>query len=415
MLSESKIFLFILFLFFSFALITPILSSAHPHPVVYIEGNETAIKILALHFQLINLSYLQGRFVLENCMYSSYEQKIIRYPSVEIEIYIPHNCSELRIKNNTLFKDFWKHIPIITHTEGFAGDGEGEDSNLLFTGWLIPIENPLLLIVMLFLFGIFFAFVGDFFNLILPISLSSKYVKDKYLWLKSGIIHIASTYIVLSLSLQIFAKSLISYIGFIIIFVGAIMLLENYLQRKKVSPFIIAAVPCSGSLFVAFMLTKQSIFLVFLAPLFIGLGELVVLKAGSIIPFPKKYVRVVPFAIMIVGVFLIITLWGVPLIYQGSIASAEWTGVRCEYAEENIEGFKNRLEEFYSNNQSKEGILRFVEEDPCVTNGSIETSKYKWVVSANWKSNNVSVQSELLSPKYFIYPKDKQAIYRIYR
>lgn len=411
MLSKSKVYLFPLFLFLSLALVSPVLSSAHPHPVVYIEGNDTTIKILALHFQLINLSYLQDRFVLENCTYSSYEQKIIRYPSVEIEIYIPHDCPELRIKNNTLFRDFWKHIPIITHTEGFAEDGEGEDS-LLFTGWLMPMESPFLLIVMLFLFGIFFAFVGDFFNLILPISLSSKYVEDKYLWLKSGIIHIASTYIVLSLSLQIFAKSLISYIGFIIIFVGAIMLLEKYLKRNKVSPLIIAAVPCSGSLFVAFMLIKQSMFLVYLAPLLIGLGEMVVLKGGSIVPFPKKYVKAVPFLIMAVGLFLVITLWGIPLTYQGSLASADWAGMSCEYAEENVEDFKNRLEEFYSTNQSEGGILRFIEEDPCVTNGSIETSKYRWVVSANWESSNITVESELLSPKYFIYPKDKKSIYR---
>ncbi len=302
-------------------LINCLSGSAHPHPVVYIEGKDHEITIHALHWQKIDLAYLKKNFILENCDYNIYLQDPFTRQNLETKIYIYHNCSNLKIKKNTLFRDYWNGIPLFIQVEGFDDSKEKNISQKEITKNLqssktqqnsfIPLnfnfpQNPILLVLMLFIIGGLFSVVGDFFNLLVPISLTSKTKENKYLWLKSGILHIISTYIVLLLSINFIINHIFKYTGLLVISVGFLMLAENYMSRKNISPLLVALVPCSGALFVSSILFKEHAVLAYFSPLIMGVGELSILKAGSVIPYPKKYIKFIPLIIIISGIFLII-------------------------------------------------------------------------------------------------------------
>ncbi len=327
--------------FIFFILVNALSTFAHPHPLVSITGYDDQIIIHSLHRQKIDLPYLKENFVLEDCDYEVYLHDPSAYQKMETKIFIYHNCSTLKIKKNTLFEDYWRGIPIIVQIKGFD-DSEGTNnmekqieehfekniqyycpkcsensekaekkhiSTFTLGNIRLP-ENPLLLLPFLFIAGGFFAIIGDFFNLVLPISLSSKNKKNKLIWLKSGIIHIISTYIVLFLSLNIISYYFLKYSGFLVIFVGFTMLLENYLNKKNVSPLLVAVIPCSGALFVSSIIFEVQMALAYAAPLIMGIGELFILKAGSMIPYPQKYLKYAPFLIILSGIFLVVRFVG---------------------------------------------------------------------------------------------------------
>lgn len=289
---------------------------AHPHPVMEIAGKENEIIIYSLHWQVVDLNYLRTNFILEDCNYNIFMQDPFKYYDMETYIFIYHNCSKLKILNNTLFEDYWGGIPLMITISGFEGYPNFEEINnsinetkveniaLSIKGFNLP-NNPLILFPLLILVGIFFALSGDFFNLFIPISLVSKYNKDKFLWLKAGTIHLLSTYVVVFLALD-FIKKFFRFVWILIIFIGISMILENYLEKKNISPLIIAIIPCSASIFIFSILNNYYPILSYTVPLLMGLGEIITLKVGNIIPCPKKIVKYVPFLMIICGIIVAI-------------------------------------------------------------------------------------------------------------
>ena len=186
---KKTVLIFIILLLFNICL-----CCAHPHPVMEIVGKENEIIIYSLHWQVVDLDYLRTNFILEDCNYSIFMQDPFKYYDMETYVSIYHNCSKLKILNNTLFEDYWGGIPLMITIRGFVGypdfnevnnlvnETKVENSALSIGGFNLP-NNPLILFPLLILVGIFFALSGDFFNLFIPISLASKYNKDKFLWL----------------------------------------------------------------------------------------------------------------------------------------------------------------------------------------------------------------------------------------
>lgn len=339
---------FILTIIFSFFLFTQCLS--HPHPIISIEASENTIIINPLFAKQIDEAYVRKHFVLENCTYHYVD---IEDQVMELIITIKHDCSYLKIKRNTLLDEYWEDIPLIKTVTGFSeenldliaasaydknklnnymeGQLENSDSTNTTANQTInntknivtpktktskssmsnlgslPFtfsNNPVILAITLFFVGIFFSLVGDFFSMILPLSLGAQYAEDKKLWLKAGIIHITSTYIFFFLSLRFFATKILRYSGVLILLVGVTMLLESYLGRKSKSPLLVACIPCTATLLVGNVLYATKPFFALFTPLLMGMGDMTVLKVGSSIPFPKKLIKYVPFIIIITGIYL---------------------------------------------------------------------------------------------------------------
>ncbi|MBD3393157.1 MAG: hypothetical protein GF418_13625 [Chitinivibrionales bacterium] len=60
----------------------------------------------------------------------------------------------------------------------------------------------------------------------------------------------------------------------------------------------------------------------------------------------------------------------------------------CEFSKGNVNSFYNRLHEFLHSGPSNDEIISFIESDPCVARGSIETEGNEMLIVFYWKSNN---------------------------
>lgn len=286
---------------------------AHPHPIMEVSAEGNTISIRSLHVQPINPQYIHDNFVLESCDY-----ELVEAYSKMLETYITlkHDCDKLIVKKNTLFVDYWGSRPITISMYGLEEQDSGKNESTSFFSDLRSLRMPknvFLMIPFLFLLGFIFSFSGDFFSYILPVSLSSKAEQDSKLWLKSWGLHIVSTYFVLIASLSFFSSYLVKYSGFLILLVAVLMFLETYLHRNHVSPLLVALIPCSGSIFVFTLLQRTNIVLAYFSPLIMNLGDIILLKTASFIPFPKKFAKAIPFAIGLVGVFVLVKTLVIPV------------------------------------------------------------------------------------------------------
>ncbi|MBU0980081.1 MAG: hypothetical protein KJ709_04715 [Nanoarchaeota archaeon] len=274
-------------------------------------GKEDEIIIYALHWQVVDLQYLKEHFILEDCHYKIFMQDPFKYYDMETYISIYHECPKLKIINNTLFQGYWGDIPILTTIRGFEGypelekdDGETDIGVLSIADIDIP-NNPFIIFLSLIPLGIFFALSGDLLNLFIPISLASKFNKDRLLWLKAGMIHLSSTYLVIILSLD-FIKKASRFIWLLIVLIGFSMLFEKYLKKKGISPLSIALIPCSASILIFGVLNQYYPILSYAAPLLMGAGEIAALKIGNIIPLPRRSARFMPYLVIICGIVIAI-------------------------------------------------------------------------------------------------------------
>jgi hypothetical protein len=327
-----SIFTLILFLFQIFIVF------AHPHPTVFIKANNETLLINALHWQNnINLDYLNSNLVLQDCNITDYYQNN-QLKEYEIYIIANHSCgNNIVLLNNTLFEDFWGVYPMMVNIEGIEtkqesntqviegkygtiylmGYDKNEDNNNQNTNdnsnniikeiniGKFSIKNtPYILIPTLILLGIFFSITGEAINFIIPISLASKKNKDNKLWLKSGILHIISTYLFFFLTKNLIVSIISKYSFIILIIVGLFMYLDKKLNKIRIPSQIIALIPCPGAIFVTGYLLNTNIIIAYLTPLLMGIGELITLKIGNYIPIPKKIIRHIPIIIILCGIYL---------------------------------------------------------------------------------------------------------------
>jgi len=275
---------------------------AHPHPAMDITNFNNTISIRALHMQKLTEQYIKDNFILRDCDYKFVETYVAR---LETFITLKHDCNEIILEENTLFRDYWKSTPILINTKGIIEANETTGFIESVRNMKVP-SNFIYIIPFLFILGIIFTLSGDFFSYILPISVSSKVKEDNKLWFKAWGIHLISTYFFIIFSLKFLSNYIIKFSGFVIVFIGGLMFLEKYLQRKHLSPYLLALIPCAGSIFVATVIFANNLFYMVLAPLVMNLGDLVLLKAGSKIPIPKKYVSKIPYFMFAIGFIVIL-------------------------------------------------------------------------------------------------------------
>ncbi len=231
---------------------------------------------------------------------------------LETSITLKHNCGNVSVEENTLFRDYWGATPILISMKGFVDLNQTKETSFLeqIQTMQVP-SNPYLVLPFLFVLGIIFTFTGDFFSYILPISIGSKTEGDKNLWLKAWTIHVISTYVFMLLAIKFLSDFLIKSAGYVIILIGGLMLLERYLERRHASQYLLATIPCAGSIFVATMIFSNDTFYRMMTPLVMNLGDLVLLKIGSKIPFPTKHVNKIPYVMFVLGGIVILKLTAV--------------------------------------------------------------------------------------------------------
>jgi len=324
---KPKIVIFIFCLLILFAN----LGYAHPHPTVQITGDSDKIIINALHWQdNVDLEYLNNNFVLDDCEITEFTQNT-HLKNYEIYITAKHSCTHLKLLNNTLFHDFWGPDIMLIDIDGIDTNQESDmeiirgeygtiyligydedelenkpetkSENFTIGNFKFPNKN-FILIPLLILLGIIFSVTGEAISFIIPISLMAKKDEDDKLWLKSGIFHIISTYVFFFLAKGIIISLISKYSFIILVILGASMYLEQILQHLKIPSIIIALIPCPGSLFVAGYLLDINPFMAYLAPLLMGIGELITLRIAKYIPLPKKWIRYTPLAIILIGIGL---------------------------------------------------------------------------------------------------------------
>jgi len=69
----------------------------------------------------------------------------------------------------------------------------------------------------------------------------------------------------------------------------------------------------------------------------------------------------------------------------------------CEYNTYNARLYLNRLHSFIHTNPTNRGIMKFIDEDPCVKNGTVNKKEY--TVTSVWKSNNETVHFYHIKPE----------------
>jgi formylmethanofuran dehydrogenase subunit E len=76
------------------------------------------------------------------------------------------------------------------------------------------------------------------------------------------------------------------------------------------------------------------------------------------------------------------------------LQSTELSGLPfCEHSAHNLRRYENRLYDFLLTGPEEPLILAFIDEDPCVENGKVETKPDQTlVVQASWRSNNQLVE-----------------------
>ena len=59
----------------------------------------------------------------------------------------------------------------------------------------------------------------------------------------------------------------------------------------------------------------------------------------------------------------------------------------CEFSDINVSAYLNKLHDFLHATSSKEAIVDFIAEDPCVRDGSVNVSDNSMLVKVVWMSN----------------------------
>lgn len=362
---NSKIIFFIKIILFNLIAIFFLCSNfinifAHPHPMVEILWNQNKIIIHSLHPQKLDLQYVKNNLILEWCEFNDFYQDISKLDILETYVEISHNCPVLLITLNTLFEDYWWAVPIFSTIRWFEWFPPLEKSNFdsnkfsnsytiswfqnyniqninqniiwswaktsdnswsqittsqnistknFINIWNIQIPNNWFIIFPLMIFvWMFFAIIWDFFNLFVPITLSSKYLKDKWLWLKAWIVHLISTFIFIYFTIE-YIKFFYKYIWIWIVFIWVFMIFEKYIQKFNFSPLLISLIPCSASIFIFWILYNDFWKLAYLWVFLMWIWELFVLKLWQFIPIPVCLIKYIPIFVIISWIIIAIKLY----------------------------------------------------------------------------------------------------------
>jgi hypothetical protein len=339
---------------------------AHPHPLYSISANDTHIKIHALHSQRVDESYIKNHLILDNCKIFNVQQDESYLKLIETQVTMEHNCKHLKITKNTLFKDYWKKIPVTANIEGLEYN---KNEFFKFTG------NIFIDILLIFILGLVSNLMGDFLRFVIPISVAAKVNKDKNFLCKSMILHLTSTYIFVFFSLNYLSSLIASHLWLLFIIVGFLIFLENYITKKNFSPYLITLIPCPATIFIVTVFLKENLFLSIIAPiLIIGPEFILMFLIKKFIKIKKDYSKILPYIFIVIGIIIFI-------VYQPPISQEINT---CKFDENTINDYFAKLELQLRISQNCEEIITYINSHDCTNNGSVEIGEDRFFFKTLW-------------------------------
>jgi hypothetical protein len=344
---------------------------AHPHPLYSISANDTHIKIHALHSQIIDEEYVKNNLVLDECEIFNVEQDESYLKRIEAYAVMEHDCEELIIKKNTLFQDYWKNIPVSASIEGLK-DNQKNNEFFKLTG------NIFIDILFIFLLGLVSNLMGDFLRFVIPVSIADKANKDKNFLYKSMILHLISTYIFAFFSLNYLSSHIASHLWLLFIIVGFLIMLENYLTKKNISPYLITLIPCPATIFIVTVFLKDNLLLSIIAPiLIIGPEFILMFLIKKYIKIKKDYSKILPFIFIIIGIIIF-------ALYQPMVSSQDNNS--CKFDDKTINDYFAKLELQLRTSQTCDEIISYINKHDCTSDGSVEIGQERFFFNALWNN-----------------------------
>jgi hypothetical protein len=406
-ISFCKILIFLI----PFILLIQIVVS-HPHPIYSLTANNTNIKIHSFHAQKVSEDYIKNNLILKDCNLYNLEQDENSLNYLETVVVMKHDCKKPIILKNTLFVDYWKKVPITKYIKGFDTEDKSKTikSNNSFFSFKLT-GNFFYDLILILIFGILSSFFGDLFSFIIPVSIGAKANKNKKFLIYSILIHLGSTYIFTIFSLYFFSSIINKYIWLILIIVGLLFLLENYLKKKHISPYFVSLIPCPATIFVVNIFLKESILLSIIAPLIIIGSEFIILilikKAFNKIKFRQKYQKIVPYLFILLGIILFIkyVLMVPDLGTENKKLELNKEEIvlnyqNCQFNETNIKEYIMKLEFQLRTTNSCEDIIKYINSHTCTSNASIEIGDNRFFFNLLWhqtKNFSYSYEKESLT------------------
>jgi hypothetical protein len=365
----------------------------HPHPMYSISANETNIVIHSLHSQKINEQYVNENLVLNGCDITEVRQDESYLRIMETYITMKHNCGKPEIKKNTLFKDYWKKVPLSVKAEGFqqtSNSTEDKESIAMQHSFFKLTGNFFIDIIMIFLLGIVSLIVGDLFNFILPVSIADKTKINKNFIYYSITIHLISTYVFIFFSLTYLSSFLSSHIWFILLVIGVFLLLENYLKTKHYSPYLIATIPCPATIFIVTVFLKGEFFLATIAPLIVIASEfLILIIIKKYIKIKKDYSKLLPYLFIILGILLFgfyhfSSSFNIESNQLNGASTFDSGRELCQFNEDTLGDYFMNLELTLRTSKTCDEVINYINQHECTDNATINTNEDRFFFNASW-------------------------------